>query len=95
MYVHISSFKIKKGEEETFIQMQRFEEKKDAEPAGLSHFHIFKDRNTPGQYWLLEYWNSKEDRQTLEAKEDFKIFHEMRDSILEENEKIYECDMIV
>ena len=45
MYTHIVSFKVKEGEEISFIELQKFEELTEAKPAGLDHFHIFKDRN--------------------------------------------------
>ena len=43
MYVHVVSFKVIKGEEQTFIEMQKFEELTEGKPNGLDHFHIFKD----------------------------------------------------
>lgn len=95
MYVYISSFKIKDGDETTFIEMQKFEENQDAKPAGLDHFHIFKDLKKPGNYWLLEYWNSKEDKDKLDASEVYKYFEQLRDPLLEEKAQDFECQMII
>ena len=45
MYTYIVSFKVKEGEGISFVELQKFEELTEAKPAGLDHFHIFKDRN--------------------------------------------------
>ena len=55
MYVHVVSFKVKEGEGITFVELQKFEELTEAKPAGLDHFHIFKDRNDTNRYFLIEY----------------------------------------
>ena len=44
MYIYISGYQIKEKEENTFMEMIMFEEKMNAQPAGLSHYHIFKDK---------------------------------------------------
>ena len=95
MYVHIASFNVKPGDEVTFLELQKFEENQDAKPAGLVKFNIFKDRNTENGYWLLEYWETKEDKDKLEGTEMHKVFHGLRDSVLEEKPQKFECDVIV
>lgn len=95
MYVHIVSFQVKKGEEITFVELQKFEEDIEAKPAGLDHYHIYKDRNNPGMYYLIEYWNKKEDRDKLENTEGHKKFHELRKLALETKCEVIECDMEV
>ena len=95
MYVHIVSFKIKKGEEITFIELQKFEENIEAKPAGLDHFHIFKDRNKEDRYHLLEYWNSKADKDKLEESSDHKDFHELRKLAIEKRYETHECDLVI
>ncbi len=95
MYVHIVSFQVRKGEEITFVELQKFEENIEAKPAGLDHYHIYKDRNNVGQYYLIEYWNTKEDRENLEKTEGYKKFHELRKLALETKCETIECDMEV
>jgi len=95
MYVHIVSFLVKKGEEITFVELQKFEENMEAKPAGLDHYHIYKDRNNAGHYYLIEYWNTKEDRDNLEKTESYKKFHELRKLALETKCETIECDMEV
>ena len=95
MYVHIVSFKIREGEDTTFIELQKFEEKYEAKPAGLDHFHIFKDRNQENVYFLVEYWKTKEDKDKLERSEEHKHFHDMRKFAIEKKYDGHECDVIV
>lgn len=95
MYVHIMNFTVKKGEEITFLELQKFEENVEAKPAGLDHYHIYKDRNNEGQYYLLEYWNSKDDRDKFESTDDYKRFHELRKLALEKSCETIECDMLI
>ncbi len=95
MYVHIVSFKIKEGEEITFVELQKFEENMEAKPAGLDHFHIFKDRNDESRYHLIEYWESKEDKDKLEESPEHKHFHELRKLAIEKKFETHECDLIV
>lgn len=95
MYVHIVSFKIKEGEEITFVELQKFEEINEAKPAGLDHFHIFKDRNDTSRYFLVEYWNSKKDKDLLEETDDHQYFHKLRKLAIEKKYETYECDLVV
>jgi len=95
MYVHVVSFKVKDGEEITFVELQKFEENNEAKPAGLDHFHIFKDRNDESRFFLLEYWNSKEDKDKMEQTEDHKYFHNLRTLAIEKKYETYECDLVV
>lgn len=95
MYVNIVSFVIKPHSESTFVEMQKFEENTDAKPSGLIRYHIFKDRNAKDKYWLLEYWESKEDKDKLEMTELHKKFHELRAPVLEEKPEFFECDVVV
>ncbi|MDP3313268.1 antibiotic biosynthesis monooxygenase [Lutibacter sp.] len=95
MYVHIVSFKVKKGEGISFVELQTFEELTEAKPAGLDHFHIFKDRNDEEKYYLLEYWNSREDKLKMEASKEHHLFHEHRDILIEKKFETYECDVLI
>lgn len=95
MYVHIVSFKVKEGEEITFIELQKFEEHNEAKPAGLDHFHIFKDRNDTSRFFLVEYWNSKEDKDAMEETDDHKYFHELRRLAIDKKYETFDCDVIV
>lgn len=95
MYVHIVSFKVIEGEEITFIELQKFEEKTEAKPAGLDHFHIFKDRKDKSRYFLVEYWNSKSDKDKMEETEDHQYFHKLRTLAIEKKYETFECDLVV
>lgn len=95
MYVTIVTFKIREGEDITFLELQKFEEKYHAKPAGLDHFHIFKDLNNPNFYHLVEYWDSKKHHDALEHSEEHKHFNAMRNFAIEKKENSYECDVIV
>jgi len=95
MYVHIVSFKVKDGEEVTFVELQSFEELTEAKPAGLDHFHIFKDRNEDNRFFLVEYWASKDDKDKMEASKEHQLFHEHRKIIIEKKYETYECDVII
>jgi len=95
MYVHIVSFKVKEGEEITFVELQKFEEKNEAKPAGLDHFHIFKDRNDVNRFFLIEYWNSKDVKDKMEETDNHQYFHKLRRLAIEKKYKTYECDLIV
>jgi quinol monooxygenase YgiN len=95
MYVYIVSFKVKEGEDITFIELQKFEENNEATPAGLDHFHIFKDRINENKYFLIEYWNSKEDKDKMEETDDHKYFHKLRRLAIEKRYESFECDLVV
>ena len=95
MYTHIVSFKIKEGEGVTFVELQKFEELTEAKPAGLDHFHIFKDRNKENHFFLIEYWNSKKDKDNMEASKEHQLFHEHRKLVIEKKYESYECDVII
>lgn len=95
MYVYINSFKVKDGEEITFEELQKFEENNDAKPAGLIRYHLFKDRNAENNYWVLEYWESKEIREKMAENKMHQEFRVWRDSVLEEQPGRFECDVLV
>ncbi len=95
MYVHVVSFKIKEGEEHTFVEIQKFEESTQGKPAGLDHFHIFKDRNDKHRYFLVEYWDDKASKEALENTEEHQQFHQFRAIAIEYKYESYECDVIV
>ena len=87
MYTHIVSFKVKEGEGITFVELQKFEELTEAKPAGLDHFHIFKDRNEENRYFLVEYWNSKEDKDKMEDSKNIIFFMNIENWLLSKNIK--------
>lgn len=95
MYVHVVSFKVKPGEEITFIELQKFEEEMDATPAGLDHFHIFKDLNEENRFFLIEYWHSKSDKEALELSSDYHQFQELRKLAIDKKFETHECDLVV
>ncbi|MGV6845400.1 MAG: antibiotic biosynthesis monooxygenase [Lutibacter sp.] len=95
MYAHIVSFLVKEGEGISFIEMQKFEEITEAKPAGLDHFHVFKDKKNPLKYYLIEYWNSIDDKQKMEASKEHQLFHELRDIVISKKVETFECDVIL
>ena len=95
MYVHVVSFKVKEGEGITFVELQKFEELTEAKPAGLDHFHIFKDRNDTNRYFLIEYWNTKEDKEKMEGSKEYQLFREHRKLVIEKKYETYECDVVI
>ena len=66
MYIHVTVFNVREGDDITFVEMQKFEEGQDAKKNGLDHFYILRDRPVPLKYWLLEYRDSKEARDKYE-----------------------------
>ncbi len=95
MYVKIVSFKIREGEDITFLELQKFEEKYSAKPAGLDHFHIFKDLNNEHVYFLVEYWDTKEHHDQLEHSDEHEHFHAMRKFAVEKKYDNYDCEVVV
>ena len=95
MYTYIVSFKVKEGEGITFVELQKFEELTEAKPAGLDHFHIFKDRNYKNRYILVEYWKSKEDRDKMENTKEYQLFREHRKLVIDKKYETYECDVVI
>lgn len=95
MYVHIVSFKVKEGEGITFVELVIFEELTEAKPAGLDHFHIFRDRNEENRFFLVEYWHSKEDKEKMENSKEYQLFKEHRKIVVEKKYETYECDVII
>ena len=95
MYAHIVSFKVKEGEGISFVELQKFEELTEAKPAGLDHFHIFKDRNEENRFFLVEYWNSKKDKDKMESSKEYHLFKEHRKIVIDKKYETYECDVII
>ncbi len=95
MYVHIVSFKVIKGEEVTFVELQKFEENTEAKPAGLDHYHIFKDLNDESRYFLIEYWESKSDKEKLANTPEYKHFQDIRNLAIEKKIETIECDLVI
>jgi quinol monooxygenase YgiN len=95
MYTYIVSFLVKNGEGISFVELQKFEELTGAKPAGLDHFHIFKDRNEENRYFLVEYWNSKEDRKKMESSKEYQLFREHRKLVIDKKFETYECDVVI
>jgi len=95
MYVHIVSFKVKAGDDLTFIEGQKFEEMTEGKPFGLNHYHIYKDLNEEHRYYLIEYWDSKADKEKLEQSQEHQEFHKLRNTIIEKKIAQHECEQIV
>lgn len=95
MYTYIVSFLVKEGEGISFVELQKFEELTEATPAGLNHFHIFKDRNDPNRYFLVEYWDSIEDRKKMESSKEYQLFREHRKLVVDKKFETYECDIVI
>ena len=95
MYVHIVSFKVKDGEGISFVELQKFEELTEAKPAGLDHFNIFKDRNEENRFFLVEYWNSKKDKEKMEISKEYQLFREHRKLVIDKRYETFECDVVV
>jgi len=95
MYAPIVSFKVKEGEGVSFVESQKFEEVTEAKPSGLDHFHIFKDKNNEFKYYLIEYWNSKKDKENMEKSKEHQHFQYLRDIVIEKKLDVYECDVIL
>jgi quinol monooxygenase YgiN len=95
MYVHIVSFKVIKGEETTFVELQKFEENTEAKPAGLDHYHIFKDINDDSRYFLIEYWESKKDKERLAETQEYKHFQDIRKLAIEKKLETIDCEVVV
>ena len=95
MYVHIVSFQVKEGDDLTFIEGQKFEENTEGIPAGLDHFHIFKDLNKEHLYYLIEYWKDKASKDKMEASDKHKKFHELRNSVIDKKIDHHECEKVI
>jgi quinol monooxygenase YgiN len=95
MYVFAATLRVKEGEEQTFIEMQKFVEKTEAKPAGLDHYHIFQDRWDSNKFFLVEYWQDKKHRDAHVATEDYQNFLEYRKLAVEKDCEQHEFDVII
>ncbi len=95
MYVFAATLRIKEGEEQTFTEMQKFVEKTEAKPAGLDHFHIFRDRWDNNKFFLVEYWADKSNRDALVNSSDYQNFLEYRKLAVEKDCEQHEFDVII
>ncbi len=95
MYVHFVEFEVKPGEDTTFIESQKFEEKIGEKPFGLNHFHIYKDLNKEHRYFLIEYWNKKTDRENLEKSEEYQEYRKIRKIFIDKKVAQHECEKVV
>ena len=46
-------------------------------------------------FFLVEYWNSKEDKDKMEDSKEHQLFHEHRKLIIAEKYETYECDVVI
>jgi hypothetical protein len=94
MFVNISGYKIKELEENTFLEMIMFEEKMNAQPAGLSHYHIFKDKSEVRKYWIIEFWFNELDKEKYDALDSHKYFVSLLEGVTEGKHSYFDCDLI-
>jgi len=94
MYVYISGYNIRDKEENTFLEMIMFEEKMNAQPAGLSHYHIFKDKREVRKYWVIEFWFNEKDKQAYDVLDSHKYFLSLLEGVTEKESVSFECDLV-
>jgi heme-degrading monooxygenase HmoA len=94
MYVNISGYKIREKEENTFLEMIMFEEKMNAQPAGLSHYHILKDKKEPRKYWVVEFWFNETDKENYDKLDSHKYFLSLLDGVTEGDDQSLDCELI-
>ena len=94
MQVYISGYQIKEREENTFLEMIIFEEKMNAQPAGLSHYHIIKDKREPRKYWVIEFWFQESDKENYDKLDSHKYFMSLLEGVTEGEGVNFECELI-
>ena len=94
MYVNISGYLIKEKEENTFLEMIMFEEKMNAQPAGLSHYHIFKDKREERKYWVIEFWFQQKDKEAYDKLDSHKYFLSLLEGVTDGENTYFDCDLI-
>lgn len=94
MYINISGYQIREKEESTFLEMIMFEEKMNAQPAGLSHYHIFKDKREPRKYWVIEFWFNENDKEKYDKLDSHKYFMTLLDGVTEGQNISFDCDLV-
>jgi len=94
MYTYVAGYQIKKREENTFLEMIMFEEKMNAQPAGLSHYHILKDKREVRKYWIIEFWFEHKDKEKYDKLDSHKYFLSLLEGVTEGEGTNFECDLI-
>jgi quinol monooxygenase YgiN len=94
MYVYIAGYQIKEREESTFLEMIMFEEKMNAQPAGLSHYHIFKDKREERKYWVIEFWFTQKDKEEYDMLDSHKYFMSLLEGVTDGDPNNFECDLV-
>ena len=94
MHVYISGYQIKDKEENTFLEMMIFEEKMNAQPAGLSHYHIIRDKSEVRKYWVIEFWFQESDKEKYDKLDSHKYFMSLLEGVTEGKSVNFECELI-
>lgn len=94
MYVNISGYQIKEKEEGTFLEMIMFEEKMNAQPAGLSHYHIFKDKGEARKFWVIEFWFNDADKEKYDRLDSHKYFLSLLEGVTDGDNINFDCELI-
>ena len=66
MFVNILHFKVNDKKGISSNELSMFEDNLYSKPTGLDRFHIFKDKQKDNNFYLIEYWNSKDAMDSME-----------------------------
>jgi heme-degrading monooxygenase HmoA len=95
MFVKINEYLILENEERTFVEMIKLEQKMNAVPAGLDHYHLFKDKDKDRKYWLVEFWLKEEDYLNYQKLDSHKYFLDLLKGVLEIRHEQHFCEIVI
>ena len=95
MFVKINEYLILENEEKTFVEMIKLEQKMNAIPAGLDHYHLFKDKNEDRKFWLVEFWLHEKDYHDYQKLDSHKYFLDLLKGVLESKHEQHFCETVI
>jgi len=95
MYVNILHFSVDNKNGISSNELSMFEDNLYSKPFGLDRFHIFKDKHKDNNFYLIEYWNSKDAMSSMEKSGKYNNLNKIHQISTKNRYKKIECDVII
>ncbi len=95
MFVNILTFKINQKEGISSNELSMLDDNLTSKPKGMDRFHIFKDKKRENVFYLIEYWNSKTDKEKMEDSKMYPFFNKIHQFSNKKRINMIECDFVI
>lgn len=95
MYVNILTFKINEKDGISSNELSMLDDNIMTKPNGLDRLHVFKDKKKKNKFYLIEYWNSKDQKDHMENSSDYPFLSKIHQTSVGNHYKKIECDVVI